>query len=108
MKLSTGMVVMAAAVALSPPAAAAAQPGAPGYPQKPVRVIVNVTAGGGVDNVARIAAHHYNEVWGQPFVVDNRAGANGLIGTDAAAKAPGDGYTMLLVASTAPLPAARA
>ncbi len=81
MRLSTGKTVATVAAALLP-LAAAAQPGAPGYPHKPVRVIVNVTAGGGVDNVARIAAHHYSEVWGQPFVVDTRTGAGGSIGVE--------------------------
>lgn len=98
MRLSTGKTVATVAAALLP-LAAAAQPGAPGYPQKPVRVIVNVTAGGGVDNVARIAAHHYNEVWGQPFVVDNRTGAGGSIGVEPLTKAAADGYTLLVCSS---------
>ena len=50
------------------------------YPQRPVRIVVNVTAGGGVDAVARIAAQHYTQIWGPPFVVDNRVGAGGSIG----------------------------
>ena len=69
------------------------------YPQRPVRVIVNVSPGGGVDNVARIAAQHYQAVWGQPFVVDNRTGAGGSIGIELVAKAAPDGYTLLVCSS---------
>jgi tripartite-type tricarboxylate transporter receptor subunit TctC len=70
------------------------------WPQRPVRVIVNVTAGGGVDNVARIAAQHYSAMWGQPFVVDNRTGAGGSIGVETVAKAAPDGYTLLVSSSS--------
>ena len=61
---------------------AAAPAHAQAYPQRPVRIIVNVSAGGGVDALARIAAQHYNALWGQPFVVDNRTGAGGSIGVE--------------------------
>jgi tripartite-type tricarboxylate transporter receptor subunit TctC len=70
------------------------------YPQRPVRIIVNVTAGGGVDALARIAAQHYNQVWGQPFVVDNRTGGGGSIGVETVAKAAPDGYTLLVTSSS--------
>ncbi|MEO7726016.1 MAG: tripartite tricarboxylate transporter substrate binding protein [Burkholderiales bacterium] len=69
------------------------------YPQKPVRIIVNVTAGGGVDAVARIAAQHYAQIWGQPFVIDNRVGAGGSIGIELVTKAVPDGYTLLVTSS---------
>lgn len=69
------------------------------YPARPVRVIVNVSPGGGVDNVARICAQHYTAVWGQPFVVDNRTGAGGTIGVELVAKAAPDGYTLLVASS---------
>ena len=69
------------------------------YPTRPVRIIVNVSPGGGVDNVARIAAQHYSAVWGQPFVVDNRTGAGGSIGVELVAKAAPDGYTLLVASS---------
>ncbi|MGZ8199044.1 MAG: tripartite tricarboxylate transporter substrate binding protein, partial [Burkholderiales bacterium] len=79
---------------------AAAQPGADkAYPQRPVRIIVNVTPGGGVDNVARIVSQHNQSVWNQPFVVDNRTGAGGSIGVELAAKAAPDGYTLLVCSS---------
>lgn len=77
------------------PAPAASQD----YPARPVRVIVNVTAGGGVDNVARILAQHNSALWGQPFVVDNRTGAGGSIGAELVAKAAPDGYTLLVSSS---------
>lgn len=78
---------------------AAPVPAADKYPQKPVRVIVNVTAGGGVDAVARIAAQHYTQIWGQPFVVDNRVGAGGSIGIELVVKAAPDAYTLLVTSS---------
>ncbi len=69
------------------------------YPQRPVRIVVNVTAGGGGDAVARIAAQHYTQIWGQPFVVDNRVGAGGSIGVELVTKAAPDGYTLLVTSS---------
>jgi tripartite-type tricarboxylate transporter receptor subunit TctC len=79
--------------------ATAAQPAAQDYPQRPVRVIVNVSPGGGVDSVARIVSQHYQSVWNQPFVVDNRAGAGGSIGVELVAGATPDGYTLLVCSS---------
>ena len=73
-----------------------AQASAQTYPDKPVRLIVPLSAGSAVDTLARIPAQKLSELWGQQIVVDNRVGANGTIGTDAAAKAPPDGYTLLL------------
>jgi tripartite-type tricarboxylate transporter receptor subunit TctC len=70
------------------------------YPAKPVRIIVPLTAGGGVDTLARLVGQHYNAVWGQPFVVDNRPGAGGGIGVELAAKALPDGYTLLVSSSS--------
>jgi tripartite-type tricarboxylate transporter receptor subunit TctC len=66
------------------------------YPDKPVRLIVPLSAGSAVDTLARIPAQKLSELWGHQIVVDNRVGANGIIGTEAAAKAPPDGYTLLL------------
>src|SRR5258708_12506596 len=73
------------------------------YPDKPVRLIVPLSAGSAVDTLARIPAQKLGELWGQQVVVDNRVGANGIIGTEAAAKAPPDGYTLLLT-NNPPLP----
>jgi tripartite-type tricarboxylate transporter receptor subunit TctC len=66
------------------------------YPDKPVRLIVPFSAGSAVDTLARIPAQKLSELWGQPIVVDNRVGANGTIGTEAAARAPADGHTLVL------------
>jgi tripartite-type tricarboxylate transporter receptor subunit TctC len=66
------------------------------YPDKPVRLIVPLSAGSAVDTLARIPAQKLSELWGQQMVVDNRIGANGIIGTEAAAKAAPDGYTLVL------------
>ena len=70
------------------------------YPNKPVKVIVPYPPGGPTDIVARIVFQQVSESTGQPFIVENRAGAGGNIGADAVARAPADGYT-LLVATTA-------
>jgi tripartite-type tricarboxylate transporter receptor subunit TctC len=75
-------------VAMATPAAAQS------YPSKPVRLIVPQPAGGGTDTVARVLAAQVQEQWGQPFVVENRPGANGIIGTDYVAKSAPDGYTI--------------
>jgi len=73
-----------------------AQAPAQTYPDKPVRLIVPFSAGSAVDTLARIPAQKLSELWGHQVVVDNRVGANGIIGTEAAAKAPADGYTLVL------------
>lgn len=80
------------------PLSASAQTGA--YPNKPVRLIVPAAPGGGADFLARIVSTKLQEQTGQSFVVDNRAGASGTIAADLTAKAPADGYTLLLGQST--------
>lgn len=70
------------------------------YPTKPVRVIVPSSAGGGTDIVARSLTPELSKRLGQQFVVENRAGAGTMIGTDVAAKSPPDGYTLLMGLST--------
>lgn len=70
------------------------------YPVKPVRIIVPVAAGGGVDNVARAFAQKYSEAWKQPFIVENRPGAGNIIGADHVAKSAPDGYTLLASSSS--------
>ena len=66
------------------------------WPAKPLRIIAAQSAGGVTDMLARTLAQKFSEAWKQPAVVENRAGAAGAIGTEAAAKAPPDGYTLLL------------
>ena len=66
------------------------------YPARPIRIVVPFPPGGGTDVVARTIAQKMNETLGQPVIVDNRAGANGIIGADLVAKAPADGYTVLI------------
>ena len=74
--------------------------GAASYPERPVRIVVPVSAGGGVDSIARIVAQHLNAVWGQPFIVDNRPGAGGSLGAEIAARATPDGYTLMVSSSS--------
>jgi tripartite-type tricarboxylate transporter receptor subunit TctC len=70
------------------------------YPDRAVRVIVPVAAGGGVDVMARMISQKLSERWGQQFVVENRAGAAGIIGTKAVIGSPNDGYTLLYTPSS--------
>jgi tripartite-type tricarboxylate transporter receptor subunit TctC len=86
-----------AAVAAAWPLAGQAQSG---FPNKPVRMIVPYPPGGSVDPVARMVSEKLSALWGQQVIVDNRPGASTIIGTDAVAKAPADGYTLLFTAST--------
>ena len=78
-----------------------AQDAASSYPNKPVRLIDPFPPGGGSGMVARLVGQKLTETWGYPFVVDNRAGAGGSIGTDMAAKAAPDGYTLLISTASA-------
>lgn len=68
------------------------------YPAKPVRLVVGFSAGGAVDVAARLLAPRLTDALGQSVVVENRAGAGGLIAGEFVAKAPGDGYTLLMIA----------
>ena len=66
------------------------------YPANTVRVIVPFPAGGGVDSMGRILTQKLSEAFAKQFIVDNRAGANGMVGSELVAKAPKDGYTLLV------------
>lgn len=94
MKLILMVAVAVAGLAQSSVAAAQA------YPAKPVRIIVTWPPGGSNDVVARVLAQRLTENLGQPFVVENRAGATGTIGSDIAAKSPPDGYTIMVNSAT--------
>ena len=87
------MYVTAALLLALPPAAAQMRSD---YPNRPVRIIVPQAAGSGVDLTARVVAQKLTDAWGQQFIVENRPGANGIIGLEAGAKAKPDGYTLSL------------
>ena len=70
------------------------------YPSKPIRVIVPYPAGGGTDTIARLIGQHLTQRWGQSVIVENKPGASGMLGNDTVAKAPGDGYTILMGITT--------
>src|SRR3954463_5435401 len=70
------------------------------YPTKPIRIVVPFGAGGPADVAARLIGNNLQEKFGQPFVIENRTGAGGVIGTLEAAKSPPDGYTLLMMSNT--------
>jgi len=70
------------------------------FPNKPIRFIVATAAGSGGDLSSRLVAQKLTEIWGQPVIVDNRPGANMIVGADALAKSPPDGYTILMISSS--------
>ena len=85
-----------AAVGLASPAWVAAQK----YPEKTVRIVVPFTPGGGTDVFARILGQRLGEVYGQQFVIDNRPGAGSTLGSEFVARAPADGYTLLMTSAS--------
>jgi len=76
------------------------KPGAARYPAAPIRAVVPYAPGGGTDILARQIGARLSEVWGQPFVIDNRAGGATVIGTELVARAPANGYTILITTGT--------
>src|ERR1700694_5846808 len=78
------------------PAASSAQD----YPTRPVKIVVPFGAGGPADVFSRVLAQHLTEALKQPFVVEDRPGAGSIIGSDAVAKSPPDGYTLLAMSNT--------
>src|SRR6516165_8278242 len=82
----------AAALAALPYVAAAET-----YPSRPVRIVVGFAPGGAFDIMARLIGRWLSERFGQPFVIENRPGGGGNIGTEAVVRAPADGYTLLVV-----------
>jgi tripartite-type tricarboxylate transporter receptor subunit TctC len=88
--------IAAAALLAWAPALASAQ----AFPSKPVKIVVPFAAGGTTDVVARLLAQKLTEAWGQSVIVENKAGAGGNIGADFVAKAPADGYTMLMTSGS--------
>src|SRR5215211_4321923 len=94
MKLRARQVILVSATLL---AAAPQISLAQAYPTRPVRLIAASAPGGTSDILARLLAQQLTTDLGQQFIVENRAGASGIIGTDVVAKAPPDGYTLLII-----------
>jgi len=98
-RLSSGLALFAAfglaALACAPDAAQAAD----AYPNRPVRMIIPFPPGGSNDVVGRMVAQQLSQLLGQSVVVDNRAGAGGMIGIESGAKAEPDGYTLVFISS---------
>ena len=94
-RLPPSAFLLCCAMALS-----AATAGAQQYPSRPVRIIVPLTPGGGVDMIARVISDHYSQVLPQRFIVDNRPGAGGSIGVETVARATPDGHTLLVSSSS--------
>ena len=95
----TALAALAMALVQTIASPACAQSGGSAYPERPVRIVVPFAPGAGTDAMARLVAQKLGEVLGGNFLVDNRAGASGAIGTQHVAQQPPDGYTLLLVAS---------
>lgn len=89
-RLARTACILAGALVVTPPAAAQ------DYPKRPIELVVPFVAGGTTDNIARLMAQRFSESWGQTVVVNNRAGGGSTIGTNAVAKAPPDGHTLLV------------
>jgi tripartite-type tricarboxylate transporter receptor subunit TctC len=101
LRLRAIRVIRASAVALVGLALSAVQAvSEPSYPSRPVRIIVPSEAGGGTDISARALADRLAQSTGQQFYIENRPGAAGMLGIEIAARAPNDGYTLLIAAST--------
>src|SRR5262245_54675282 len=86
---AVALVVLAACTGIAGPALAA-------YPEKAIKIVVSAAAGGSADAIARLVGERLSKALGQPVIVENRGGGGGNIATEAVAKSPADGYTVLL------------
>ena len=86
-------------LAVSALATALAHAQAPAYPSKSIRMVIALAPGGGVDTTGRFIGSKLSQIWGQPVVADNRPGAGGAIAAEIVAKAPPDGYTLLMTSA---------
>jgi tripartite-type tricarboxylate transporter receptor subunit TctC len=98
-KRSKHLVAICAALVAFGGVAHAQTSSAQAYPVKPIRILVGFAAGGGTDTGARMVANEISKSLGQPVIVENRPGSGGIIATEAVAKAPADGYTLLMMAA---------
>jgi len=98
-RMNERMWALPAVVAAMLLCAVAAAQDARGYPGKPIKIIVPFTPGSATDVVARLLGDKLSSTWGQPVIVDNRAGAGGTIGIAQTAKADPDGYTLAVVSA---------
>ena len=94
---------LAASALLMAAAAAGAQERPAGYPAKPIRIVIGIAPGGGLDAMTRLGAQKLVERWGQSVIVDNRPGGGTVLAMDMVAVAPPDGYTLLGASETIPL-----
>jgi tripartite-type tricarboxylate transporter receptor subunit TctC len=97
MKSGRRLIVLGALASLAFAGAVQAQ----GYPTKPIRIVLPYSAGGPADVMVRAISQKLGDSWGQPFIVDNKPGANEIIAADIVAKSPGDGYTFLVASDGA-------
>ena len=100
MKPSMLLATLLSALTLAAGGAALAQDAAQGFPRKAITIVVPASPGGAIDLTARLVGQKLSEAWGQPVVVENKAGATGIIGTDFVARSAPDGHTLALVASS--------
>jgi tripartite-type tricarboxylate transporter receptor subunit TctC len=99
-RIANRLLHVAFAVSICAEATSRAQDKPAGYPTKPIRVIIGIAPGGGLDTMTRLGAQKLSERWGQPVIVDNRPGGGTVVAMDLVVRAPADGYTLLGASDT--------